>query len=159
MIPGCHKSSVLLLFYQPGPKQVTDAQLDAFYVISPNEPHGQNYLIGFICCVHYSLNKQALSSHDVPSTVLSAGATNTGKTWLDSPSHGCVCKSFWNQQAMEKTMLYIFLKGAFLIAQKYTQRSKETSLAAKLSASTQQSSLKCTTSHGLWIPGGEKQWE
>lgn len=57
MISNCPKSSVLLFLDQPGPKQVADARLDAFYMISPNEPHGQNYLIGFICCVLYSLNK------------------------------------------------------------------------------------------------------
>lgn len=36
---------------------VADALLDAVYVSSPNETQGQNHLIGFICRVHYSLNK------------------------------------------------------------------------------------------------------
>ena len=35
MVPTCQKSSVLQFLYQPGPKQVAEAQLDAFYMISP----------------------------------------------------------------------------------------------------------------------------
>lgn len=57
MILNCRKSSVLLFLYQPGPKQVADAPLDAFYMISLNEPRGQNDLIGVRYCVHYPLNK------------------------------------------------------------------------------------------------------
>lgn len=77
-IPASHTSSELLFLPQKEPNQVADAQLDASHMISPKETHGQNCLINIICSVHYSSNKEVLTSH----WVLGAGATDMRKPWL-----------------------------------------------------------------------------
>ena len=55
--PLRQKSPVQWFLDQPGPKQVAVLRLDAFYMISPNETHGQDDLIGFTCWAYYSSNK------------------------------------------------------------------------------------------------------